>query len=222
MNYTPDNKQVVRSALSDIRKAYRLLYEIQERMQHLVFYIMDQYKFQKCAGQKLFSNPIANGHYVDEYANLKIFKDMWAWDFFYGYLMEYYFADKGNICMSVLPVMDDGYFRSELNGKSPTNIRSYENAEQSESFILLIAESVKKSKWDKSLWLHGWHATFEETMERIIRQPKPLIIPNRGEGYYICKRYPMEEFLDQVSTDCVLRDFAKVVYKHTGINLLNR
>jgi len=126
MNLT--NKEVD-AALTDVRKAYRLLYQYQKRVLDVVYYIREKYNMPEFVGAKRFSDPIGKTRRCkEEYetVDLKIFRDMWAWDFLYSYEFEYYLGCRNTtnrqISISVLQISDSGFYESDvLNSKHSVN-----------------------------------------------------------------------------------------------------
>ena len=129
----------------DVRNAFRLLNDYQKHILNIVNYIREQTEYTEMWGRKnWYSNEIGNKKKSpdSDYAKLNIRNDMWGWDFLYGYILEYYFGDldkkrKGNIEMSVIHVSDDGYFVSNRENKSMTKISTFEDSENSHSYITI-------------------------------------------------------------------------------------
>ena len=140
----------------DVRNAFRLLNDYQKHILNIVNYIREQTEYAEMWGRKnWYSNEIGNKKNSpdSDYAKLNIRNDMWGWDFLYGYIFEYYFGDldkkrKGNIEMSVIQVSDDGYFVSNRENKSMTKISTFEDSENSHSYIILNMALTKKD----NLW----------------------------------------------------------------------
>lgn len=77
------------NALLDVRRAHRILYAYQKRMSDLAYFIKRKLDMPKFRGFKHFSRPISKSS-----GYLTIRHDMWAWDYLYSYLFEYYLGKK--------------------------------------------------------------------------------------------------------------------------------
>lgn len=218
---------------ADVRRAFRLLSRYQSRVLDVVDYIREQAGFAVTYGRKdWYSYEIRqNKQTEDNYAHLTVFKDMWGLDFLYNHFFEYYFGDnskqlkpmgkryKAN--MSVFQVSDDGYFASKTKGKSMTNVGSFASPEESHSYLVFYVALFRNKK--EYLWLNaenqdGW----KDFLTRFLESEKLESIKRIGEGgFNILKKYPMQQFANQRSTDEAIKDFANVVYKKTGSKLFN-
>ena len=88
-----ENIEELKEALCDVRRAHRIIYSYQARMLDLIKFISAKLNYTQIEGAtKYFSNGIRKGR--REFAPLQIFENMWAWDFIYPYLMEYYIGEK--------------------------------------------------------------------------------------------------------------------------------
>ena len=83
------NTQKLTNALQDVRRAHRILYAYQKRMSDLAYFIKRKLDMPKFRGFKHFSRPISKNR-----GYLTIRHDMWAWDYLYSYLFEYYLGKK--------------------------------------------------------------------------------------------------------------------------------
>jgi hypothetical protein len=72
---------------------------------------------------------------------------MWAWDFLYSYVFEYYLGEKdGLMSMSIIQVSDTGYFDSHYQQKERTKLDTFENEEESVSKLIFVIEKKMKPK----------------------------------------------------------------------------
>ena len=120
----------------DVRNAFRLLNRYQKRVLHIISYIRDQTPYTDMWGKRnWYFNEIGTrrGSPDPEYAKLRVYKDMWGWDFLYGYIFEYYFGmkkiGKKNVEMSILQISDDGCFIAEQGEKQLSDISKFEPSE---------------------------------------------------------------------------------------------
>jgi len=152
----------VDSLFADIRTAHRLIYEYQKRVIDLVFYIKGKLNFpDRVAGYKKFSNAIGKTRtYSNDYAeaNLSIFNTMWAWDFLYSYMMEFYLGEveimKHTFCaMSIIEISDTGYYSSRQQDRNQQDIQTFANIEDSNTMLIFVFETTNNKEykfWDTS------------------------------------------------------------------------
>lgn len=206
------------NVFTDVRIAFRLLYQYQNRVLNIINYIREQTPFTDMWGGKWFSNPIRTRKSPDkDYANLNIWKDMWSWDFLYGYMFDYYFGStkikKKDIEMSIMQVSDDGYFLSNVSSASLTDLSTFADAEDSHSYIVL---NVGWDKWmsddknDDDLWAFMCDFFANKDDCKVIKEKN---------CFFITKRYQMQKFVNQDATDIIIRDYGKLVYDTVGIKL---
>lgn len=214
------NDQELSEAFTDVRRAYRLLAQLQTRLQDIVFYICSKTKFSYSdnAGNKLFSNPISR-HKVDRYASLRVFRDMWPWDFLYGYAFEYYFSNtrigNKNCAMSIITICDDGYFISESKSKKRTNISSFASEEDSNSWIILVYGDGATNK----CWMRDKEIL--EYLKWFFSHKKDADSFSDDKGHmFVAKKYLMQQFVNQTATDSILKDFAQIVEQKANVKIL--
>ena len=114
-----ERKERLSNALCDIRKAHRMIYSYQQRMLGLAKFISAKLDFGQVSGVKHFSNDICkrrNGY-------MEVHGNMWAWDFLYSYLFEYYLGEKeieggDSIALSVVQYSDTGFFVDSNSGST--------------------------------------------------------------------------------------------------------
>lgn len=145
---------------------------------------------------------------------------MWAWDFMYNYMFEYYFGrveiDNESIEMSVIQVSDDGFYKSIASNPSPTDISTFLPADESNSYLILAAgcgawlRDEEENDYDK--FLHKFIAGSEDHS----------VYMNEKGSWFIIKRYPMQRFSSQKEADMVLSDFGRIVKDKTHIELFKR
>lgn len=209
----------------DVRRAFRLIYQLQTRIRDIVFYIKEQTPYESCVGIKRFSNEINNRkHALDNYAKLKVFKDMWGWDFIYGYLFEFYLGNleigKKWTSMSIIQVSDDGFAISNNENKRETKISTFESPEDSHSCLLFVFATADKP--ENFIWL-GSNTDIEEQQyinEFLASNSDNRIEDGEKGAVFIIKKYQMERFSSQTETDMVLRDFSELVDKKCNIRIL--
>ena len=138
-------KEEFNQALCDVRKAHRLICAYQNKMLDLTYFIKSKLGFPEYVGNKLFSDII--GKKRDSYGRLRIWKNMWAWDFLYSYVFEYYFGKiktkSCEIAMSVFQISDTGYFDNGNSG-SRTELATFASEEESISKLIFVVEKKDK------------------------------------------------------------------------------
>ena len=218
----------------NIRKAFRLLYQYQHCMQSLVEYAKSKYGFEdKTVGYKRFSNPIRRTRYYnnDNYiydANLEI-SGLWAWDYLYSYEFEYFMGLKKikkevnvscvdkTASMSIIQVSDTGYYLKE--NADATNIETFETVEKSKSILIFVCEITDEktnSNWDSLGFLNDKIHILSSSEEDSIWEQ----YGDNPELGFFAKRYDIEDFCNQLSTDSKLKDFSDLFYNKTKVRLL--
>jgi hypothetical protein len=216
----------------NVRKAYRLAYEVQDSIVDMVEYIRERIHREKSAGKPLFSYPIETCRIPeDDYANHNIGYGMWSWDYFPTYMYTYYFTlqptETQYCCFSIIQVMDDGFIITPDEDSAPST-KGFKDPADSESY-LLFAFSI----WEKTrtyIWFNrdekGSDHVKDERAE-IIRISetikgdgnKPYVVSNT-DSTFVVTRMNLESFGSKTEADRVLQDFAKLVQGKTGYQLL--
>lgn len=183
----------------EVRKAHRLIYEYQRRMQDLTWYIKNKLDFTTYQGYKKFSAPIGDGK--------RIAVDNWSWDWIYSYVYEYHlgYNSAGNVRGSLIQVSDTGFFDQEK--AIETNLATYKSPEESRSllvFYLLFSN-------DKQLLESEW-----KPVERLarIQEITVAVNPHCTEIIY---PIPLQNFLNEESTLNELRKVVDYCKEKTGI-----
>lgn len=191
----------LKEALCDVRKAHRLIYSYQARMLDLVRFISVKLDFGgNLQGYKYYSNDIWK---PNKNAYLVMPDGMWAWDFLYSYVFEYYLGerelDDGSIiAISIIQYSDTGYF--EHSGKSKIDIDSFATEEESGSKLLFFIEwgPNKDWVWDvKNIVDNKEYASINH--KKTVLKKKRCI-----QGLY---SFPIERFIDEKSTLEALQEF---------------
>lgn len=178
------------STLIDVRKAYRLLFDYQDRIKNLVSFIGGHFDFEFREGYPVFSAHAKNGKNV----NL----DHWAWDWLSMYFYHFKFAPKDNLTFSVFILTDTGYYDvSKHDGATTSKIKpeTFNTVEKSETKLFLV---VGKDMWKRDTKLGDW--------QDILFQDKNVFSLEAGRKF-IFKEYNLEEFIDESSAVSSLEDF---------------
>lgn len=217
------NEQELNDAFVDVRRAYRLIAQLQSRLRDIAFYIKNRTQFseQDCAGNKLYSKSISSSKrsMLDLYASLKVSPNMWSWDFMYGYAFEFYLANTkigDKICaMSIIILCDDGFYISKDQKKSKTSIRTYASEEESNSWIILAYGDGASS----DCWMGGYDTNV--FLETFMNRKGHVYKKEVSGNVFVAKKYLMQQFFNQETTDNNLKDFAKIVFEEADTNILN-
>ena len=212
----------------DVRNAFRLLNRYQKRILQIVSYIREQTAYTDMWGKKdWYSNEIGKRRNSPdpEYAKLSVQKDMWGWDFLYGYVFEYYFGrqriNKKNVEMSIFQISDDGFFISSQDKKHMTDVSSFESSESSHSYLVLFV-SVFTTKYSE-LWLSDPNFPDDEMKDfltKFLSSPIDTKITKNEKGEVaIIKKYELQRFASQHEADDVIRDFGRIVKQQASIEL---
>lgn len=212
------NTQKLTNALQDVRRAHRILYAYQKRMSDLAYFIKRKLDMPKFRGFKHFSRPISKNR-----GYLTIRHDMWAWDYLYSYLFEYYLGKKEagdklhDYKLSLIQYSDTGYF--DQDGQRRCRISEFGSEDESGSKLLFFLEyKPKDSKW---VWKDGPY------MERIVldkefgrkEHTKTFRSTATGVKQILCS-FPLERLINMEATLEVLREFRSYC-KEQGIHVFD-
>ena len=197
-------------ALQDVRRAHRILYAYQRRMLDLAHFIQSKLDMpvEDLCGFKHFSRPIR------QYKGyLTIWHDMWAWDYLYSYLFEYYLGEQKTsdeeyeYKLSLIQYSDTGYFdREEEEEATRLELEKFKPEDKSSSKLLFFLEYKPKDiEW---VWKDGSY------MERIVldkevgskEHTKTFQSPATGVKQILCS-FPLERFINMEATLEVLSEF---------------
>lgn len=191
-------------ALVDVRKAHRLIFKYQEKMLDLMNYIKSRLDFPEFIGKKHFSNSI--GAKRSGNGMQRIWHNMWAWDFIYPYIYEYYLGDirleKYDCNLSLIQYSDTGFFDQSNEEVSRVDVEKFTEEEKSISKILFILEAVPKNhktwKWDKDDFiLNKLYASSSHQSDILENNNTKLVLYS----------FPLNRFIDEVSTNEALQEF---------------
>lgn len=131
------------------RKAYRLVYEVQDSIVEIVEYIRARIDYIDCAGKPLFSNALGKRKGIDEnYVNDNIGNGMWSWDYFPTFMYMYYFltppTETEHCCFSIIQVMDDGFSKLP-DTAAPPSTKDFGDPTDSKSYLLFAFSIWKKT-----------------------------------------------------------------------------
>lgn len=191
-----NNKQL----LTEVRKAYRLLFDYQSKLLALVNYIGGKFGYNYNGGYPKFSNNQPR----QGSGNLKL----WAWDWLNLYFHEFSFGKKDldngdSLYFSVFVLNDDGYFlanKKEEKSISELNINDFERPEFSHSKLIFVVGYnywAEKTSFVKDNWCNTQFTTEEKGVHK------------EENGTMFFKSYPLENFFEESDVALQLNDFVR-------------
>lgn len=214
----------------NVRKAYRLAYEVQDSIVEIVEYIRTKINYEDCAGKQLFSGSVRKRKGVGEgYVTDNIGGGMWSWDYFPTYMYIYYFdgipTETQNCCFSIVQVMDDGFKIAPIKYSSPST-KYFRDSADSESYLLFSFSIQKKDH--RNIWFEydGTEVIRDEGSE-ILRISDDIknkgnepYIKKTGDACFIVAKISLEAIGSKAEADQALQYFSKLVREETGYHLL--
>lgn len=216
------NTKKLTNALQDVRRAHRILYAYQRRMLDLAHFIKCQLKMPDFRGFKHFSRPISkNSGY------LTIRHDMWAWDYLYSYLFEYYLGETEagdklhDYKLSLIQYSDTGYFYKEEEEEATRaetkktfkpeedprlELEKFKPEDESGSKLLFFLEYKPKDRnweWGDGTSLEG--IVLDKEVGR--KEHTKEFRSTATGGKQILYSFPLERFINMEATLEVLREF---------------
>ena len=202
----------LKETLCNVRIAHRIIHDYQQRMLDLVRFIATKLDFSLYEGHKYFSNDIIKRRNQ----NLNVHENMWAWDFLYSYVFEYYLGemeldDGSTIAISIIQYSDTGYY--DNTGNDRQNLETFAKEEDSISKLLFIIERVPKKKnwvWDID--------KIVENKEYASKKHSKTVLEKNGctQGLY---SFPIERFIDEKSSIEALKEFLQFCKEDLDIEL---
>lgn len=172
-------QQELNKALTEVRKAYRLLYDYQSKVLDVMDFIGSSFKKSYYGGFPKYSN-----------ASPKTGKgslNSWAFDWLNMYYYEFHFnsekINEDTIAFSVFLVSDTGYFLTKNENKDALkkHINAYETPENSETKLIFVvgknkwkSEGVFTDNWNKPAFVLGNEGQEGENNEIMIFKSYPL------------------------------------------------
>lgn len=142
-------------------------------------------------GERRFCHRL--GAYKNGYANFKVWKDMWSWDFLYSYEFEFYYGvdsvrvEGKDFALSVFQISDSGFYK------------------------------VEDAKDQGEEWL--WGNEFDNAKLHFIERSNSIY---EIEKRFLAVTYNLEDFLNQDTVDSKLNDFSSKVEKFCGLNIMKK
>lgn len=210
----------------NIRKAYRLLYLVQNSLVDFVDYCKDKIDYKYARGKQLFSSAIEKyktpiGDRSDKFGD-----GMWAWDYFPTYMYEYYFSlrniEEKSACFAIIQVMDDGSFHLKYN--NAPNPVAFKDEEESRSY-LLFAFSI----WDdnnKQLWFDNYKEEIDGELSGIIQiietidksNKNTFSWPTEENPSFVIMRVEFDKIEEETKVNSVLESFKRLIEDNCRYN----
>lgn len=202
-------------ALCEVRKAHRLIYEYQRRMQDLTYFIKEKLGFPEYKGVKRFSDPLNNSNSISV--------DNWSWDWIYSYVYEYELGEQSykNNCwqLSIIQITDTGFYdKLKEYGDKEVNVNAFEpssfdSANDSKSklvfYLYVKNKNSKTCNWNPPQIIKDY-ATKEE----------PVIIKEKNsKSVQIVYPVPISKFLNEKTIMDELNKFVEYCNNNTDTNL---
>lgn len=209
-------KKELKNILLNVRNAHRLIKDYQEMSLNLAYYIKDQYKLSEITGKQRFCDPLQ--YYRDKkYAPIKLWKDMWSWDFIYTYEFEYYYGEYPNrftdktFCFSIIQISDTGCYKANIPHNERNEVNSFKSTNESDSVYIFAFEIKEKNE----NWV--WNDEIKKTKKHLLNNDNSSY---NFENRFFAKKYDIFEFLNKESTDEKLFDFNENIEKKFNVSLL--
>lgn len=226
------SKNVNRKELyQNVRKAYRLVYEVQDSIVATAEYIRTKIKFSKWGGGPLFSAAVAKKRVIEDgYTPDQIGGDMWSWDYFPTYMYMYYYelldpSEHQYCCFSIIQVMDDG-FKVIPDAPTPPSTKAFIPPEKSESYLLFAFSLWNKGEQELWFTFDGVDYIRDEKSEilrisKLIDEQGTPYVTSLNEHHFIVMKVPLEEIGNKVETDEFLQKFSDLIIAQTNYQILN-
>ncbi|SFC39265.1 hypothetical protein SAMN04487907_10450 [Zunongwangia mangrovi] len=189
----------------EVRKAYRLLFDYQDRILNLLNFIGKTYEMPYAGGWQKFTR----GAPRSGQGRL----DLWAWDWLGMYYYEFNFKKKivdRDLMFSVFLLNDDGYYRNIKEGKNAikNDLKDFASVESSETKLIFVCSFLED--WDEP-WKDWQDPKFTSEDEG-----------KADDKNLIFKSYSLEKFLSEESTLKALDDFSKYANQYKlPLNITN-
>lgn len=180
----------MKELLIEVKKAYRLLFDYQNRILDLMDFIGKTYEIDFSAGYSQYSRVVRKKGQLHN----------WAWDWLPMYYYEFFFEEEkagaGHLRLSVFLLNDSGFYDSSKDNKSAhkLDISSYKPIEETKTQLIFLA--------GKDFWWDDWDKN-TNSLPRLENEGKA------ENGDLVYKKYNLERFGNEDDTMKQLEDFSK-------------
>lgn len=213
----------IKEALVDIRKAHRLLFEYQRRIMDVMYFVQDKLRFpSNLTGNRLFFDPI---RYVrSSYGQFNV-HEIWAWDFIYSYIFEFYLGSKTckkegrsfRCDLSVVEVSDTGYLESRELNKDFRETNSYLSPESASSVLIFMVQT-KPEEVEENIWQDRFYVRCK--VEEMFTDKKNELVEEKGDIVFCAKKYYISDFFNQRNAETTVQEFIELVKRNTGVEMV--
>ena len=201
-------EEQLKSALCEVRKAHRLIYEYQRRMQDLTWFIKNKLGFPEYNGWKFFGDTMSPQH------TISLEKKSWDWlyTYFFDYLLGYKtLGDKEEMGLGLIQITDTGYYKAkkgkvDVNEEKPSTFSSEEDSDNVLMFYLL--KGVEPCNHWKEVEMIEEYATVLGFTKQV-----------SGQHTHCIYNVPLYRFENEEATMQILREFVQYCNKNAGTNL---
>ena len=135
---------------------------------------------------------------------------MWSWDFFYGYMFEYYMgtlSDENRIEFSVMQVADDGYFKN--SGADQVKTNTFAEAKDSNTLLLMMAGR----NTERNMWMRPQgKEDYEQFINSFLASSEDVVkCSDENVDFFLIKKYDIGQFANQEGADNAISDFAEML-----------
>lgn len=199
-------EEQLQEAFCEVRKAHRLIYEYQRRMQDLTWFIKNKLGFKIYEGHKQFSDTLKSSN--------KISVNSWSWDWIYTYVYEYHLGelDKQFVKLSLIQVSDTGYYQKIGKGGVKTKLNTFADVEESESKLIFYL-SIKSKLEESYIW------DVDRILKKYIVEDEFFKIDDQTGRIQIVYSVPLSKLLNEEATMQILREFVQFCNENAGTNL---
>jgi hypothetical protein len=183
----------IHDILTDVRKAYRLVYDFQKRVLDLMKFIKGKYRLNYEGGYSKFSGTAPRtGWGVLE---------SWSWDWLNMYFYEFHFYPQENDVekthFSVFLLSDTGFYlaKKENEKVQKTTLSQFKDPEQSDTKLIFVA--------GKNVW-HGWPEEWNSLDFTLAEQGNQIFKGNP----IVFKQYDLALFASEHDALECLKDFS--------------
>ncbi len=206
----------------NVRKATRLMYEFQKRMQGTMFHLKSVLALKPDARieiNKLYSYAPRQSKADGE---TQLQPGNWAWDYIYPQAMEYYLGEKqiGELCLKVsaIQLADDGWFVATRKGDDTNILRTetYADVKDSTSWILFVMELTPKpieqaARLNRYEDFYKWMSNEETVISEVTDYSSNLLV----------MKFPLQQIMSEKAIDSILKIISERVFNITGVSILS-
>ena len=211
------------SLFENVRKAIRLLYEFQKRMQGTMFHIKSELKLSPSGRieiNKLYSR---SPRQSKDYGETQLQDGNWAWDYIYPQAMEYYLGEKKigdfDFALSAIQLADDGFYVATRNNEKSDRLRTetYADIANSTSWILFVME-IKSSS---SEWAKRWTRDSMESNLNKWMSYKEVVIKDitHSGSHFIVMKFPLQQIVSENAVNQTLNKVSNCVSDIIGVSI---